>query len=124
MRRLACEVRVTKPFLFTGKDASMDHATLASALLATPFALTLFPLTARLLPVILQVGKLVSDFVATEPVPSSCCHFETQLQALLRDVGRIIIEWVYNRLEPDDRLLMPSHLRFDGDWYRRRAQTP
>jgi hypothetical protein len=101
----------------------MDYATLASALLATPFALTLLPLTVRLLPVIHQIGKLVSDFTAADPEPLSCYYFETQLQALLREVGRIIIEWVYNRLEPDDRLLMPNHLRFDGDWYRCRAKT-
>ena len=101
----------------------MDYATLASALLATPFALTLLPLTVRLLPVIHQIGKLVSDFTAADPEPLSCYYFETQLQALLREVGRIIIEWVYNRLEPDDRLLMPNHLRFDGDWYRCRDKT-
>ena len=102
----------------------MDHATVAAALLATPFAASLLPLTLRLLPVISRVAQLIVAFRAAEPTPSACHHFETQLQAALRELGRIIVEWTYNHLEPDDRHLMPDHLRFDGDWYRRRAKTP
>src|SRR3954468_4129208 len=102
----------------------MDHATVTAALLATPFAASLLPLSVRLLPVISQIAKLIVAFRTAELTPSACHHFETQLQAALRELGRIILEWTYNSLEPDDRLLMPVHLRFDGDWYRRRAKTP
>jgi hypothetical protein len=102
----------------------MDHATAIATLLATPFAGPLAPLTLRLLSVISQVAQLVVAFRAAEPTPAACHHFETQLQAALRELGRIIVEWTYNSLEPDDRLLMPVHLRFDGDWYRRRAKAP
>jgi len=102
----------------------MDHATVAAALLATSFAAALLPLTLRLLPVITRVGQLVVNFRAAEPTPSACYQFETQLRDALRELGRIIVEWTYNHLEPDDRRLMPGHLRFDGDWYRRRDKTP
>lgn len=102
----------------------MDHATVAAALLATPFAAALLPLTLRLLPVISRVGQLVVNFRAAEPTPSACYQFETQLRDALREMGRILVEWTYNHLEPDDRHLMPDHLRFDGDWYRRRDKTP
>src|SRR3954463_4049588 len=102
----------------------MDHATVAAALLATSFAAALLPLTLRLLPVISRVGQLVVSFRAAGPTPSACYQFETQLHDALRELGRIIVEWTYNHLEPDDRRLMPDHLRFDGDWYRRRAKTP
>jgi hypothetical protein len=102
----------------------MGHATVAAALLATPFAAALLPLTLRLLPVISRVGQLVVDFRAAEPTPSACYRFETQLRDALREIGRILVEWTYNHLEPDDRHLMPGHLRFDGDWYRRRDKTP
>ena len=37
----------------------MDHATVAAALLATPFAAALLPLTLRLLPVISRIGQLI-----------------------------------------------------------------
>jgi hypothetical protein len=102
----------------------MDHATVTAALLATPFAASLLPLSLRLLPVITQIARLIVAFRAAELTPAACHHFETQLQAALRELGRIILEWTYNDLEPDDRSLMPDHLRFDGDWYRRRARTP
>lgn len=124
MRRLLGGSVVTKPLLFTNGIASMDHATAAAALLATPFAASLFPLALRLLPVISRIGQLIVAFRAAEPTPSACDHFEAQLHATLRELGRIILEWTYNHIEPDDRRLMPSHLRFDGDWYRRRAKTP
>ncbi len=102
----------------------MDHATATIALLATPFAASLLPLTLRLIPVITQIGQLIAIFHTAEPTPSSCSHFETQLHALLRELGRIIVEWTSNSIEPDDPLLMPRLLRCDGDWYRRRAKTP
>src|SRR3954451_10969130 len=102
----------------------MDHATVTAALLATPFAASLLPLTLEILPVISRVARLIVAFRAAEPTPSACHQFEAQLQAALRDLGRIIVEWAYNHLEPDDRLLMPGHLRLDGDWYRRRDKSP
>jgi hypothetical protein len=102
----------------------MDHATAAAALLATPFAASLFPLTLRLLPVLSRIGQLIVAFRAAGPTPSACYHFESQLQATLRELGRIIVEWTYNHLEPDDRHLMPKNLHGDGDWYRRRTKTP
>jgi hypothetical protein len=102
----------------------MDHATVTATLLATPFAASLLPLSLRLLPGITQIARLILAFRAAELTPSACHHFETQLQAALRELGRVIVEWTYNDLEPDVRLLMPDHLRFDGDWYRRRAKTP
>jgi hypothetical protein len=124
MRRLLGELGVIKPSLFIPRIASMDHATVAAALLATPFAAALLPLTLRLLLVISRVGQLVVNFRAAEPAPWACYQFETQLHDALRELGRIIVEWTYNDLEPGDRHLMPAHLRFDGDWYRRRDKTP
>ena len=124
MRRFRGELEVTKPTLFTTGIASVDHATVIATLLTTPFATSLLPLTLRLLPVVLQVAQLIVSFRAAEPTPSACHHFETRLQAALRELGRIILEWTFNHIEPDDRHLMPGRLRFDGDWYRRRAKTP
>src|SRR5512135_2090771 len=91
---------------FPSEVASMDHATAAAALLATPFAASLLLLTLRLLPVIARFGQLIVTFHAAGPTPASCYHFETQLQDTLRELGRIIVEWTYNHLEPDDPLLM------------------
>ena len=96
MRRLLGELGVIKPSLFTKGIASMDHATVAAALLATPFAAALLPLTLRLLPVISRIGQLIVAFRAAEPTPSACYQFETQLHDALREPGRILVEWTYN----------------------------
>jgi hypothetical protein len=112
-------LEVTQPTFFSSGIASMDHATVATALLATSFASSLLPLTIRLLPVISQVARLIVGFRAAEPTPAASHLFETQLQGLLRELGRIIVEWTFNHFEPDDPHLMPDHLRFEGDWYRR-----
>jgi hypothetical protein len=102
----------------------MDYATVVADLLATPFAAALLPLTVRLLPVITRMAQLIVAFRAAEITPLARHDFENQLQGLLRELGRIIVEWTYNHLEPDDRHKMPGHLRYDGDWYRCRAKTP
>ena len=124
MRRLLGELGVTKPSLFIPGIASMDQATVVVTLLATPFAAALGPLTVQLLPVISRIGQLIVGFRAAPLTPSACYQFETQIHDALRELGRIIVEWTYNHIEPDDGHLMPDHLHFDGDWYRRRDKTP
>ena len=124
MSRLLGELEVSKPCHLTREADSMDHAMAAAALLATPFAASLLPLSFPLLPVIVRIGQLIVTFRSAAPTPSSCHHFEVQLHDRLRELGLIIVAWTYNHIEPDDPLLMPGHLRFDGDWYRRRAKTP
>jgi hypothetical protein len=56
--------------------------------------------------------------------PQTCHQFETQLQVQLRELGRIIVEWTFNHLEPHDRRDMPNQLCFQGVWYRRRFKSP
>jgi hypothetical protein len=102
----------------------MEHAPVVATPLATPFAAALGPLTLRLLPVISRIGQLIVRFRAAPPTPSACYQFETQLHDAFRELGRIVVEWTYNHLEPDDRHLRPDHLHFDGDWSRRRDKTP
>ena len=86
-RRSRGDVGVTKPTLITTGIASMDHATLAAALAATPFAASLLPLAVRLLPVLSRIAALIVDFRAAEPTPSACHTFETRLQEALRELG-------------------------------------
>ena len=102
MRRFLGDLGVLKPSLVIQGIASMDHATVVATLLATPFAAALGPLTLRLLPVISRIGQLIVRFGATPLTPSACYQFETQLHDVLRELGRIIVEWTYNHLEPDE----------------------
>src|SRR5512135_2683523 len=102
----------------------MADATWYTALLATPFASSLFPLTLRLIPLITEIARQVQRFRMAEPTPQSTYHFENRLDHLLREMGREIVGWVYIHLEPNDPDLMPIHLPVAGDWYRRRNKTP
>jgi hypothetical protein len=102
----------------------MNHATAVRPLLATPFATSLVPLTVRLIPVITQIGRLIVPFRRADVTPPACHQFETQLHEQLRELGRIIVEWTFNHLEPHDRRDMPPQMCFQGVWYRRRSKTP
>src|SRR5512135_1206373 len=102
----------------------MADATWYAPLLATPFASSWIPLTLRLIPLIAAIAREIQRFRTLEPTPQSTYQFENRLDHLLREMGREIIDWVYNHLEPDDPGLMPIHLHFAGDWYRRRHKTP
>jgi hypothetical protein len=84
----------------------------------------LLPLTARLVPVITELGRLIVRFRRDRPTPQACYQFETRLQELLRDLGRIIVEWTFNHLEPHDRKDLPGQIQSGGTWYRRRCKTP
>ena len=102
----------------------MDYATCAVLLSATHFATSLLPLTVRLIPVITDVGRLIVRFRGTEPTPQLCHQFETQLRDRLRELGRLIVEWTFNHIEPHDKRDMPKQIYFQGIWYRRRFKTP
>ncbi len=102
----------------------MDYATCAALLPATHFATSLLPLTIRLVPVITEISRLVVRFRRSEPAPKTCHQFETQLYDRLRELGRIIVEWTFNHIEPHDRRDMPRQVCYHGVWYRRRSKTP
>src|SRR5208337_4867082 len=102
----------------------MDHAKCATLLSATHFATSLVPLTVRLIPLITQIGRLIVRFRRAELTPQACHQFETQLHDQLRELGRIIVEWTFNHIEPHDHRDMPNQMCFQGVWYRRRSKTP
>ena len=102
----------------------MDHATCFRLLSATHFATSLLPLTVRLIPVLTEIGRLIVGFRRAELTPQVCHQFETQLHAQLRELGRIVVGWTFNHIEPRDRRDMPNQMCFQGVWYRRRSKTP
>ena len=50
--------------------------------------------------------------------------FERELSALLREVGRRIMTWTLNRIEPDANPEAPLRVSLEGRLYRRRRQHP
>jgi hypothetical protein len=102
----------------------MAHSTLPALLLATPFAQDLLPLTEQLLPQLQQLGQLLQDFRSRPPTPQATRDLEHQLAQQARALARTTLEWLLNRLEPDDLQQAPARLEQDGNRYRLRGKTP
>jgi hypothetical protein len=69
--------------------------------------------------------QLVEDF-RRQPVSPAATHaFEQRLQEALRGVGRTVVQWTYNHLEPAAVHALPTHVRFEaGPYTRLGAKTP
>ncbi len=102
----------------------MALSTLAALLAASPFASSLLPLAGHLLPTVLALARLVVRFRQTPLCPQATCAFENDLQELLREIGRILMQWVLNSLEPTDPEQAPATVRCDGNLFRRRGASP
>ena len=50
--------------------------------------------------------------------------WERTLGRKLRELGRLFVEHVVNRIEPEDERKLPQHERFDGEFYRRKKKSP
>ncbi len=102
----------------------MSDSTLPAVLLTIPWARVPLALLGRLLPVIREIVQLIQQFRTSDITPIAAFEFENALNGLLREIGRLIVDWVYNHLEPDEPELLPTRLHFDGEYYRRRKKTP
>jgi hypothetical protein len=102
----------------------MTLSTIGPLLLATPFAASLSELTIALLPLIARLGQRIVSFRQGPLTPVTAHAFEQDLQALLRQMGRTIFQWVVNHLETDDLSQAPALVEFDGNVYRRRPHSP
>ena len=98
----------------------MIHTTPTKTLLTTTFA----PLVVQLSSSLARGTRLIDQFVHAEPTPATTMAFERELNALLREVGRRIMAWTLNRLEPEADEEAPSRMVFAGRLYRRRRQHP
>lgn len=96
----------------------MVHTTPTKVLLTTP----LRPLVVQLSGALAQGVRLLDQGLHEEPTPQKMAQFEGELSALLREVGRRIMAWVLNHVEPEHTAEAPSRLQFEGRVYRRRAQ--
>jgi len=98
----------------------MIHPTLTKTLLTT----TCESLVMELSGLLARGTRLLDRFVHTEPTPATTMAFERELSDLLREVGRRIMTWTLNCLEPEADSEAPSRVSFEGRLYRRRRQHP
>jgi hypothetical protein len=102
----------------------MTLSTICPLLLASPFAVALLELTGELLPLVAKVGLRILAFRKGPITPVTSHAFERDLQELLREIGRVIVQWVYNHLESSDLSQAPGLIRYDHNVYRRRPASP
>ena len=104
----------------------MQDATRTVRCLTILIRLTGVGLVIPLWPVALGIARLVCGFRRGTPSPEAMFQFESDLQALLREVGRLIVQWTVNHLEPGDefRQEMPRLFLWDGEHYRQRKKSP
>ncbi len=98
----------------------MIHPTPTKTLLTTTFE----PLVMQLSGSLARGTRLIDHFVHAAPTPATTMAFERELSTLLREVGRRIMAWTLNRLEPDAADEAPSRVAFEGRLYRRRRKHP
>ena len=96
----------------------MVHATPTKVLLTT----TLRPLVGQLSGTLAQGVRLIEQCLHEEPTPPKMAQFARDLRALLRQVGRRIMAWVLNHVEPANTAEAPSRVQYKGRVYRRRAK--
>ena len=73
----------------------MSLSTICRLVLATPFVASLLELTATLLPLVARLGQRIVSFQQGPITPVRAHAFETELQEILCEIGRVIVHWVY-----------------------------
>ena len=102
----------------------MQDATRVHRFLTIMVRMTSHELLLELCVVLLRIARLTYCFRRGEISPITMFQFEKDLQDLLRELGRRIVQWAVNGLEPEERSEMPGQFRWDGDYYRRHHKSP
>lgn len=72
-----------------------------------------------------RVRQLLLEFGGKPASPLAAFELEQQVQAELRELGRVGVEWAYNHIEPSQTNALPAHVEFDGSLYTRvNRKTP
>jgi hypothetical protein len=98
----------------------MIHPTPTRTLLTTTFE----PLVMQLSGWLARGTRLLDRCGHAEPTPETTMAFARELSDLLREVGRRIMAWTLNRLEPDADREAPARVLVAGRLYRRRRKHP
>jgi hypothetical protein len=70
-------------------------------------------------PRVLRLRQLILDFIGKPATPHAVFDLERQIQSALREVGRSVVEWATNQIEPGQGDKLPKHVEFEADVYTR-----
>jgi hypothetical protein len=93
--------------------ATLGHAGSTQEAPATP------ELGDALEPVLQRLRQLLQDFASQPVSPQAAFALEQQVQAALRELGRVSVEWTYNRVEPSQPDALPRHVEGAAGLYTR-----
>jgi hypothetical protein len=83
------------------------------------------PLADLLASAVQQLLDRVEAFRAQPVSPAQTQAFEQDVQEAVRELGRQVVQWTYNHLEPAAVEDLPRHVRFEaGDYTRLGRRTP
>jgi hypothetical protein len=102
----------------------MQDAITVGQCLARLAKLTNWNLLVQLWPVALRIARLAVGFGKETVCPSQMLAFEKDLRQLLDEIGRLIVQWKLNRLEPESRSAMPQLVLWEGDAFRPKRLSP
>lgn len=72
-----------------------------------------------LAPTLQRLQQLIDTFRAQPLSPTHARAFERQLQEILREGGRVVVQHAYNHLEPTDVGTLPKHVHWEATLYTR-----
>ena len=76
-------------------------------------------------PILQRLRQLMQDFCDRPVCPQIAFELEPQIQGLLRELGRVSLEWAYHQIEPSEFDSLPQHVEFEGESYSRtNRKTP
>jgi hypothetical protein len=76
-------------------------------------------------PSLQRLQQLLETFGGQAVSPLAAFELEQQVQAILRELGRVGVEWAYNHVEPSQTDDLPAHVEFDAGLYTRiKHKTP
>src|SRR4051794_15959210 len=67
-----------------------------------------------------QVSALVARFLCAPITPAATLDFETSLQQVLAECGRLVVQAAFNCIEPEDPQDAPRHTQRDRQDYSRK----
>lgn len=102
----------------------MHDATTARQCLTRLAELTDWSLLVQLCPVALQIADLIAAFRCAPRSADKMARFEWELRGLLIKIGRIIMQWLVNRLEPEKRADMPPVVFWEENAFRPKRLSP
>lgn len=104
----------------------MRNSNLFGLLLATLVSPELHEIDEELRRIREEVGQqmtgVVMAFLGQGVSPQTTFAFEMELERVLREIGRQILEMVFNRLEPEESESLPKHFSYQQQEYSRKQE--